>query len=101
MELDPIPTDKTSHRDHWWGNIRTALDLLAEQIGTGSFSSLQLSAFTTLLDLWTNRAHGKPPQPLADSEGNAMAPLYVRLDASMESKLADAVATHRADGSRA
>ena len=39
--------------------------------------------------LW-DRAYGKSPQPVTDAEGNAVAPLYIRLDASMESRLTDA-----------
>ena len=33
--------------------------------------------------LW-DRAYGKSPQPLTDSDGNAVAPLFVRLDTSRE-----------------
>jgi len=60
-----ITDTSTTHEEHWWRAVAHALDLLAEGISSGSFQASELSGFKVLMELWHDRAHGKPAQTLA------------------------------------
>jgi len=80
MGAEPLPTDEgTTHQQHWWGAVAHALDLLAEEISTGAPKPSQLSAFKVLMEMWHERAYGKPPQPLQHSgDTDNPAPIVVK-----------------------
>ena len=53
-----------THERHWWQAVAHALDLLAEGIASGSFKASELSAFKVLMEMWHDRAYGKPTTPI-------------------------------------